>query len=120
MPSQAILDGIEHRVVSANGISNPVLISLATAPVIAEQEPNNQPAAAQKISPPCEIAGQLYPANDLDWFTFDAKKGDAYWVEVFSARLGLPTSPFVVIQRVTKNDKGEEQSVDVQELYESD
>ena len=120
MPSQTILDGVEHRVVSPDGVSNPVLIGLATAPVVTEQEPNNQPEAAQKISPPCEIAGQLYPANDVDWFTFDAKKGDIYWVEVLSARLGLPTSPFLLIQRVTKDGKGEEKAVDVQELYEPD
>jgi len=120
MPSQTILDGVEHRVVSPDGVSNPVLIGLATAPVVTEQEPNNQPEPAQKISPPCEIAGQLYPANDVDWFTFDGKKGDIYWVEVFSARLGLPTSPFLLIQRVTKDGKGEEKAVDVQELYEPD
>jgi len=120
MPSQAVIDGTQYRFTSPDSVSNPVLIGLATAPVVAEQEPNNLPEAAQKISPPCEIAGQLYPANDLDWFTFDAKKGDVYWVEVFSARLGQPTSPFVLIQRVTKNDKGEEKAVDVQELYESD
>ncbi|HEY2953600.1 MAG TPA: hypothetical protein VGK40_13505 [Verrucomicrobiae bacterium] len=119
-PPQAVVDGMEYRLTTPDGVSNPVLISLATAPVVVEQEPNNQPDAAQKISLPCEVAGQFYPANDPDWFTFDAKKGDAYWVEVFSARLGLPTSPFVLIQRVTQNDNGDEQSVDVQELYESD
>ena len=42
-----------------------------------------------------------------DWFTFEAKKGDAYWIEVISQRLGLVTDPFVLVQRVTKNEKGE-------------
>ena len=118
--SQPVVDGIEYRLSTPAGVSNPVLVSLATGSVVAEQEPNNKPAAAQKISLPCEVAGQFYPANDPDWFAFEAKKGDAYWVEVFSQRLGLPTSPFVLIQRVTKNDQGEPQSTDVQELYESD
>jgi hypothetical protein len=41
-------------------------------------------------------------------------------IEVVSQRLGLPTSPFVLIQRVTKDDKGKEQASDVQEFYASD
>ncbi len=116
----AVFESMDYRLTTPDGVSNPALIGLTTAPVVIEQEPNNQSGAAQKISPPCEVAGQFYPANDADWFVFDAKKSDAYWVEVFSQRLGLPTSPFVLIQRVTKNDKGEEQAADVQEVYESD
>ncbi len=120
MPSSAVLDAIEYRLAAPPGKSNPVLLSFATVPVVVEQEPNSVSGRAQKISPPCEVAGHFYPAGDVDWFTFDAKKGDVYWLEVFSQRLGLPTSPFLLVQRVTKNDQGEEQAADVQELYESD
>ena len=124
-PAAAVLDGIEYRLRAPESgrlerVSNPVILSFAKAPVVVEQEPNNQPEAAQKVSVPCEYVGQFYPQDDRDWITFDAKKGDAYWIEVISQRLGLPTSPFVLIQRVTKNDKGEEQASDVQELYAGD
>ena len=51
---------------------------------------------------------------------FDAKKGEVFWIEIFSQRLGLPTDPFVLIQRVTKNDRGQEEAADLQELYDSD
>jgi hypothetical protein len=86
-----------------------------------ELEPaNNKPATAQKLVLPCEVAGQFHPANEQDWFTFEAKKGEVYWAEVFSQRLGLPTDPFLLIQRVTRNDKGEEQMSDVQEVYDND
>jgi hypothetical protein len=37
-------------------------------------------------------------------------------LEIASQRLGLPTDPAVLLQRVTKNDKGEEQVADIQEL----
>src|SRR5206468_1990432 len=37
-----------------------------------------------------------------------------------SQRLGLPTDPFAFIQRVSKNDKGEERVSDVKELYDTD
>ena len=35
-------------------------------------------------------------------------------MEVFSHRLGVPTDPYLLVQQVTKNDKGEEQVKDIQ------
>ena len=110
-PASASVDGFSYRLPSPQGASNPVFISLASAPVIAEVEPNNKAAEAQKIAVPCEIAGQFFPAGDVDAFTFDAKKGDVFWIEVFSQRLGLPTNPFLLVQR---------EGGDPQEVYASD
>jgi hypothetical protein len=119
-PASGVLDGFDYRLRSAKGISNPVRLSFAAAPVVLEQEPNDQPGQAQGITPPCEVAGQFFPAGERDWFSFEAKRGDVFWIEVFSERLGLPTDPFVLIQRVTRSDKGEETAEDVQELYDND
>ncbi|HXT39707.1 MAG TPA: hypothetical protein VN887_06760, partial [Candidatus Angelobacter sp.] len=69
---------------------------------------------------PCEVVGQFYPAGDRDFFVFDAQKGDVCWIELYSHRLGLPTSPFALLQRITRNDKGDEKASDVRELYASD
>ncbi|MDB5171541.1 MAG: peptidase domain protein, partial [Phycisphaerales bacterium] len=109
-------DTVAYRLPSDKGASNPVLIGLARSPLLIEQEPNDKPEQAQKLSPPCEIAGRFYPRGDQDYFTFEAAKGDVYWIEVFSERMGLPTNPFVLVQKVTKNDKGVEQASDVQEM----
>ncbi len=119
-PADTVVDGIEYRLISPQGVSNPVLLSFATGPVVAQQYPNNKPELAQKISVPCEYVGQFYPPSEPSWVTFEAKKGDVYWVEVFSQRLGLPTDPFAVIQRVVKKDKGGEQGTDVLEMYDND
>ena len=118
--ADSALDAFEYRLSTPHGLSNPVLLSFATAPLVAEREPNNQPAQANSISPPCEYVAQFYPAGDQDWVTFEARKGDVFWVEVFSERLGLPTDPFVLIQRVAKDDKGEEKVSDVKELNDTD
>lgn len=67
-----------------------------------EAEPNNDRSHAQKITLPCDIAGSFYPAADVDVFEFEAKKGDVWWVEVASERLGRPTDPMVVVQHVKK------------------
>ncbi|WZO97072.1 hypothetical protein EP7_004090 [Isosphaeraceae bacterium EP7] len=74
---------------------------------VAETEPNNQHAQSQKIALPCEIEGKFFPAADVDTFEFAAKKGEVWWVEVASERLGLPTDPFVLVQRVTPDGSGE-------------
>ena len=82
---------------------------------LAESEPNNGHANAQKISLPCDIRGNFFPAADVDTFEFNAKKGDVWWVEVASARLGRPTDPAIVVQHITKNG-ADEKPVDLVEL----
>lgn len=89
---------------------------LATTAPASETEPNNLPAQVQKVSLPCDIGGSFFPAADVDTYEFTAKKGEVWWVEVASERLGLNTDPFVLVQRVTKTgDK--ETLADVAELY---
>ncbi len=118
--ASAGLDGFEHRVKAANGaLSNPALVTYANGPVTLEAEPNDSAAKAQRISLPATLAGQFATPNDRDWFAFEAKKGDVFWLEVTSHRLGLPTAPLVVVQKAAKHEKGEETFTDVQEFGES-
>lgn len=83
---------------------------------LSEKEPNNHAADAQKISLPCDIAGSFFPAADVDTYEFTAKKGETWWVEVASERLGLNTDPFVLVQQVKKTGDTETLT-DVAELY---
>jgi hypothetical protein len=116
-PAGSSIDAILYRHPSPHGLSNPVPISLATAPVVVEQEPNNLAEKAQPISTPCELVGQFYPLGDQDWFTFNAKKGDSYVIEVVSQRLGEATDPYLVVEQVTLDKEGKEQ---VKELQRTD
>ncbi len=81
-----------------------------------EAEPNDDAAQVQVISLPCDIGGSFYPAADVDTYEFTAKKGETWWIEVASERLGLSTDPFVLVQRVTEKD-GAEVLLDVAELH---
>lgn len=74
---------------------------LAASAEASEAEPNNSHAQAQKISLPCDLAGSFFPAADVDTFEFMATKGDVWWVEVASERLGRPTDPSVIVQHVS-------------------
>ncbi len=76
-------------------------VGLTDKAIRPEVEPNNQHAQAQKITLPCDITGNFYPAADVDTFEFTAKKGDVWWVEVASERLGRPTDPSIVVQHVS-------------------
>lgn len=80
-----------------------------------EQEPNNTAAQVQKITLPCDIAGSFFPAADVDVFEFAANKGDVWWIEVASERLGRPTDPSVLVQRVM-GEGAEQKVVDVAEF----
>ena len=83
---------------------------LAASASAKETEPNNKDA--QKITLPADISGAFFPAADVDTYEFTAKKGETWWVEVASERLGRNTDPFVLVQQV-KDGK----FTDVAELY---
>lgn len=83
----------------------------------AEVEPNNTGEKAQRISLPCDISGRFYPAADVDVYEFEGKKGEEWWIEVASERLGLPTDPAILVQQVSKGKPGEpDRLTDVLEL----
>src|SRR5207253_1551548 len=53
---------------------------------------------------------------------FDAAKGQTLWIEAISNQLGLPSDPFFVLYRVTKNDSisngnnGQEQQMEIAQV----
>jgi hypothetical protein len=112
-PADAIVEGFEYSLSSGDGSSNPIFLSFATAKPILE-------STNLLVTIPCEIQGQFFPRQDVDTYQFEAAKGDVLSIEIFSQRLGLNTDPFAVVQKISRNDKGEEQVSDVQEMYASD
>ena len=99
-PTEAAQDAFSYRLPPPLGPSiNAVDIFYSPFPIVRSQKPNDTPAQAQKVQPPCEVVGQFNPRGDQDWYAFDAKKGDVFWIEVYSQRLGLPTDPYLLVQR---------------------
>ena len=115
-PRRAFLDGFEYRHVTPQGSANPRVVYYARAPRVVEQEPNDTPAQATKVTLPCEFVGQFYPQHDLDHLQFDAKKGEQYSIEVISHRLGQDADPYITLSRVTTDDKGVEQVKDIAQI----
>lgn len=109
LPRDSAQDGLAyyHRFSEGpGGTANGVFISFAQGPVVREVEPNDEESKAQKVSLPAEIAGGFHPQGDRDWYEFEAKKGQAMMIEVYSERLGLGTDPALVIHRVKPDGKG--------------
>ncbi len=97
-PVGITLDGFEYRLQTPAGVSNPVLMTYAKAPVILENDNNDTPETAQEVPLPCEIAGRIDKKGDRDWYVINCKKGDTYNFEMFSHRLGAPTMMVIKIR----------------------
>ena len=64
-----------------DGISNPFLLAVGQLPQVAEKEDNSTFENAQKIpDPPLVVEGQS-AGNDVDFFRFHGKKGQAIVVD---------------------------------------
>ncbi len=99
-PLQGALDGFEYRLNGPTGVSNPMLITYAKAPVILENDDNDTAEKAQAITLPCEVAGRIDKKGDRDWYVFEAKKDQVLMIEVFSHRLGAPTDMYALIKNL--------------------
>lgn len=109
-PAESGIDAFPYRLSTPQGASEPTLIGFAAAPILVEHEPNNEAAGAQKLSLPCECVGQFYPQGDQDWFTFEAKQGEKYVIEMISQRQGSFADPFLLVEQVTTDKQGKEQA----------
>jgi len=70
--------------------SNSVPFAIDTLPECLEQEPNNQPASAQRVTLPLIVNGRIDPPGDADVFCFEARSGDQIVAEVYARRLDSP------------------------------
>jgi hypothetical protein len=110
------LDAMRLVLPGARQPLDPVLIYPATAPVVLENEVNHPAQKAQRVSLPCEIAGQFYPLRDTDWFEFDAKQGEQWAIELYYNRVNGRGAPRLMLFRVDKKDDGSEQLTAVPDL----
>lgn len=97
--SQIQLDAFEHRVSSATGTSNPVLLMSSPRPVVLSQGENLEPAKAQPVTVPCEISGRFTQAKAGHWFVFEGKANEVVWIEGFADRVLSPLDLWFEVRR---------------------
>src|SRR4029077_9374721 len=67
--------GMRSVQLAINGeLSNPVAFVVSPLPQVMEQEPNDAPAQAQRLSLPCGVSGRIGKPRDLDYFAFKGEK----------------------------------------------
>ena len=83
------------RIQTDDGISNPFLLAIGQLPQVVEKEDNSTFETAQKIpDPPLVVEGQV-AGNDVDFFRFHGKKGQAIFVDAQCARIGSGVDPSI-------------------------
>jgi hypothetical protein len=80
--------------------SNSFFVAEAVAPVVLEQEPNQDAAHPQNVTLPCDISGTFGAPGDFDIYRFQAKKDDVWIIEAIAERAGSLADPSYVIQKV--------------------
>jgi hypothetical protein len=78
----------------------PVTLLLSDMDEIVEQEPNNDPAHANRVPVPCGISGRFGEKSDLDCFVFAAKKGQRYLINSRTQDLLSPAEVFMTLKDV--------------------
>ena len=68
--------------------SNPATFIVSALPQFVEQEPNDEPAKATRVTLPAGINGRIGQRRDMDHFVFKATKGKAIKLELKARRFG--------------------------------
>src|SRR5439155_1146732 len=72
----------------ANGLHGwPVALAVSDLEEAVEQEPNNEPAKANRIAVPGAITGRFQESGDVDYYVFQAQKGQRYAIEAHTHEL---------------------------------
>jgi hypothetical protein len=81
--------GVQEVALDLGGIkTNPATVIISSLPQVVEQEPNDTPEQATRVTIPCGINGRIGAKRDLDHFVFQATKGKAIRFEVKARRFG--------------------------------
>jgi hypothetical protein len=81
--------GVQQIQLDLGGVkTNPVTFIVSDLPQVLEEEGNDTPDKATRVTVPCGINGRLEKNRDLDHFIFKGTKGKAILFEVKARRFG--------------------------------
>jgi len=101
--------GIRHwRLWNSEGATSAMKLVVGTLPEVLEEETDGEPLPVA-VQLPVTINGRIFPREDIDIWSFAAKKGQGVVCEVHSARLGLPLDARLEVRdpsgkRISEND----------------
>jgi hypothetical protein len=82
-----------------SGLSGwPVALSISDHEELVEQEPNNEPAKANRVPVPGGITGRFAQSDDTDCYVFAGKKGQKLLLDVRTLDLASPSLVYLVLK----------------------
>ncbi|HAA51766.1 MAG TPA: hypothetical protein DCE43_18760 [Planctomycetaceae bacterium] len=87
------------------GAHAPILIGITDVPVVIENNDNHTPDKAQQVKIPCEAGGRLVAADEKDWYSFEARRGEAIYIELIGERMGSPVHLAASVLDATGNNE---------------
>ena len=106
-PVNVGMKGFHYRVGQGENASNAVFITHSALPVVLDAGSNASSDDAQQVPFPCEVGGR-FQSQSGSWFSFDAKKGQSYVVEVIAQRLSGLSDPVMTLEKVTVDKEGKQ------------
>ena len=96
------------RVWTPQGVSPTRTFVIGNLPEVVEKEVDGQPIPTA-VNLPVTVNGRVFPREDIDIWTFRARKGHAYACEVMASRIGSPLDSHLEVrgpdgQRVAENN----------------
>lgn len=76
----------------------PVALAISDFDEILEQEPNNEPAKANRVPVPGAVTARFLEKGDLDHFVFAGQKGQKLVVEAHTQELHSPTEVYMILK----------------------
>lgn len=98
VPADPTLENVWVTPKGANGLHGwPVSLLVSDLDEVVEQEPNNEPAKANRIPVPGAVTGRFQDKGDIDHFLLPLKKG-RYLISAHSIELGSPAEVFMTLK----------------------
>jgi hypothetical protein len=99
VPADPAVSTIQVAPKGASGLYGwPVVLAVSDLDELVEQEPNDEPARANRIPVPCGITGRFERKGDIDHFAFPARKGQRLVIDARTQELHSPTEVYMVLK----------------------
>jgi hypothetical protein len=107
MPSDPTTAVVNVAPKGAGGITGwPVSVIASDIDELTEQEPNNEPAKANKLPVPSGVTARFLEKGDLDCFTFPGKKGAKYAIVAETYEIGSPAEVYLILKNAKNAELG--------------
>jgi hypothetical protein len=103
-PTDPTIDTVPVTPLGPTGLPGwPVAVAISDVDEVLEQEPNNDPAHANRVTIPVGVNGRFQEKGDIDHYVFTAKKGQRLIIEATTLELSSPTEVYMTLKDAKGN-----------------